>query len=483
MKLIASGVANCAATTRSPSFSRFGASTTTTNRPCRMSSTASSTVANGVTSRRTLIRAILTPPTGEKGLDTPRLVEEPGCGHTPRPEYKRPESKRGGRRRHASAQPALRKPAGTARRDHPGRRSGARRRTSLECCSDLEGLHGECVAVRSAVRQRANIGLQRPDPQSRVPDRRVLVRLGRPAVEYLQRRPVGHSPPRRGHQRWLASDDAVQRATARADRGSVRQLHLRDCRWDASFAYLDDVQIARVGDDGNITADGWRRSPYHLHHARAAASSDVITIDGTPYLYVIGGAGSDASGNTIHFADVEYARINAADGSIGPWTLDPSQFAKPRSSMTTAFVQRCLYVVGGFGDALTDIFADTQYSCVHADGSLGPWHTSPNSMQQSRYGAEMVVVRNADGSARFIVLGGNHGGGTYLNEVEQTTVTGAGGNSPWTVAPSSSFLPDAQWGQTGVLFGGNVYVLGGVLRSQEYLNRTIYAPVDDLFPR
>lgn len=251
---------------------------------------------------------------------------------------------------------------------------------------------------------------------------------------------------------------------------------------DASFAYLDDVQIARVGDDGNITAAGWRTSPNHLHEARAAASSEVLTIDGTPYLYVIGGAGSDASGNTIHFADVEYARIDPTDGSIGPWTLDPSRFEKPRSSMTTAFVQGCLYVVGGFGDLLTDIFADVQYSCVHADGSLGPWHTSPNSMQQSRYGAEMVVVRNADGTARFIVLGGNHGGGTYLNEVEQTTVTGAGGNSPWTVAPSSSFLPNAQWGQTGVLFAGNVYVLGGVLRSQEYLNRAIYARVDDLFP-
>jgi hypothetical protein len=251
---------------------------------------------------------------------------------------------------------------------------------------------------------------------------------------------------------------------------------------DASFAYLDDVQIARVGADGNITADGWRTSPYHLHEARAAASSEVVTIDGTPYLYVIGGAGSDASGNTIHFADVEYARIDPTDGSIGPFTLDPSRFDKPRSSMTTAFVQGCLYVVGGFGDLLTDIFADVQDSCVHADGSLGPWHTSPNSMQQSRYGAEMVVVRNADGSARFVVLGGNHGGGTYLNEVEQSTVTGAGGNSPWTVAPSSSFLPNAQWGQTGFLFAGNVYVLGGVLRSQEYLNRAIYARVGELFP-
>jgi hypothetical protein len=251
---------------------------------------------------------------------------------------------------------------------------------------------------------------------------------------------------------------------------------------DASFAYLDDVQIARVGADGNITADGWSTSPYHLHEARAAASSEVVTIDGTPYLYVIGGAGSDASGNTIHFADVEYAQIDPITGSIGPFTLDPSHFDKPRSSMTTAFVQGCLYVVGGFGDLLTDIFADVQYSCVHADGSLGPWQTSPNSMQQSRYGAEMVVVGNADGSTRFIVLGGNHGGGTYLNEVEQTTVTGSGGNSPWTVAPSSSFLPNAQWGQTGVLFAGNVYVLGGVLRSQEYLNRAIYAPVGDLFP-
>src|SRR4051794_21093221 len=48
MKLIASGVANWAAMTRSPSFSRSGASTTTTNLPWRMSSIASSIVANGV---------------------------------------------------------------------------------------------------------------------------------------------------------------------------------------------------------------------------------------------------------------------------------------------------------------------------------------------------------------------------------------------------------------------------------------------------
>src|SRR2546423_3984354 len=72
MKLIASGVANCAAMTRSPSFSRSGASTTTTKRPCRMSSIASSTVANGVTSRRTLMRAIVARSSGEQALDVLR---------------------------------------------------------------------------------------------------------------------------------------------------------------------------------------------------------------------------------------------------------------------------------------------------------------------------------------------------------------------------------------------------------------------------
>ena len=48
MKLSASGVANCDAITRSPSFSRSGSSTTTTKRPSRISSIACSMVAKGV---------------------------------------------------------------------------------------------------------------------------------------------------------------------------------------------------------------------------------------------------------------------------------------------------------------------------------------------------------------------------------------------------------------------------------------------------
>src|SRR5947208_2945876 len=51
MKLIASGVTNCAAMTRSPSFSRSSSSTTTTILPAAMSSSAASMVANSTSAR------------------------------------------------------------------------------------------------------------------------------------------------------------------------------------------------------------------------------------------------------------------------------------------------------------------------------------------------------------------------------------------------------------------------------------------------
>src|SRR4051812_46010310 len=60
MKLIASGVTNCAAMTRSPSFSRSSSSTTTTILPEAMSSSASSMVANLSSS----LVAIGSPPRG-----------------------------------------------------------------------------------------------------------------------------------------------------------------------------------------------------------------------------------------------------------------------------------------------------------------------------------------------------------------------------------------------------------------------------------
>src|SRR5262249_23099140 len=68
MKLIASGVANSAAIVRSPSFSRSGASTTTTNFPARKSSSASSMVAKAVRSSCTVTASIVCGSRGREQL-------------------------------------------------------------------------------------------------------------------------------------------------------------------------------------------------------------------------------------------------------------------------------------------------------------------------------------------------------------------------------------------------------------------------------
>ena len=113
MKLIVSGVANCAAITRSPSFSRSGSSTTTTKRPSRISSIASSIVANGV------VTAIAT---GYRRAEQPLDV----LGEDVDLEV---EQRRPARARRASSPPAC---AGSARRRSRARRARRRSGSPLE---------------------------------------------------------------------------------------------------------------------------------------------------------------------------------------------------------------------------------------------------------------------------------------------------------------------------------------------------------------
>lgn len=249
---------------------------------------------------------------------------------------------------------------------------------------------------------------------------------------------------------------------------------------DGNVGYYDDIQYATVDANGDIAPGGWHTSPNHLVIPRAAFATGTYRFGGKTYAYVVGGVGNDANGNTVHYASMEYAELHA-DGSLGTWKLMANTFNRPRSSLTAAWVGGCLYIVGGFGDLLEDIFNDVQYSCLTADGTLGPWITSPNSMHSVRYGAAMFVKRlPLQNAVEFIVVGGNAGGGVYLNQVEHTVVHGASGNDPWVLAPESAWLPQPQWGQTGQLYAGKAYILGGVTRSQDYLNETIWARVHAL---
>lgn len=249
---------------------------------------------------------------------------------------------------------------------------------------------------------------------------------------------------------------------------------------DGGIGYYSDVQYASVDRSGDVASGGWNTSPNRLVIPRSSFSAGTYSVNDKTYLYVVGGVGNDASGNTVHYDNVEYAQIKS-DGSVGPWALMANTFNKPRSGLSSAFVNGCLYIVGGFGDALTDIFADVQYSCLTPSGTLSPWVTSPNSLHVARYSPALFVVpRPGTRAVEFIVAGGNAGGGTYLSEVEHSVVRGRSGNSPWTVSNASADLPQAEWGQTGQLYAGKAYVLGGVTRSQDYLNDVVWARVPAL---
>ena len=84
MKFTASGVANCAAIVRSPSFSRSSSSQTTTILPWRMSSSASSIVANGLCVLELMPSSFANPPGGRIRQRFGQLVQ-PAWIPTPSP--------------------------------------------------------------------------------------------------------------------------------------------------------------------------------------------------------------------------------------------------------------------------------------------------------------------------------------------------------------------------------------------------------------
>src|SRR3954451_16931574 len=76
MKLTASGVANCAAIVRSPSFSRLSSSQTTTIRPRRISSSASSIGEKGLAARSATAPAAGSGARGSSGISFPSFVDK-----------------------------------------------------------------------------------------------------------------------------------------------------------------------------------------------------------------------------------------------------------------------------------------------------------------------------------------------------------------------------------------------------------------------
>lgn len=244
--------------------------------------------------------------------------------------------------------------------------------------------------------------------------------------------------------------------------------------------YFSDVQYAAIRNDGAIDSRGWLKSENHLNLARSAHGCGVFVNNGTPFIYVAGGAGSEV-GKTVHYDSVEYAPIHE-DGHIGNWTLCNSRFSEGRAHCGLAFVDDRIYVIGGWGDY--DVYSDIQYAPIMANGTLGNWITNIATLNPSRFGHATVVWQNEPLTAVIIIGGvfatgmregystqidGRSSQSRYLGDVQFSCFTSEG-TDPWIPLSEAFDITPTRWGHTSVLCGKQLLVMGGQSESGEFLN-------------
>jgi hypothetical protein len=135
-----------------------------------------------------------------------------------------------------------------------------------------------------------------------------------------------------------------------------------------------------------------------------------------------------------------------------------------------------LYVIGGWGDDfIADIFSDVQYAPLNNNGSVGSWTTSQYAILTGRYGHTAVIDPQDDST--IMILGGNAGGGQYLNDVQFTSAGLNGETVAWTQLPAEFNFPTPRWGHTSITYKSRVYVIGGA-RIGGFLNDVQYRKIE-----
>jgi len=238
--------------------------------------------------------------------------------------------------------------------------------------------------------------------------------------------------------------------------------------------YFGDVQHAPLNDDGTITAKTWQTSPNSLNIPRSVLACLVFVVNDQPYLYAIGGVG-EVDKKTVHFDTVEWAPINK-DGSLGKWSLSKNRFQKGRSSPGCVISNRNLYLIGGWGDDLSDIFSDIQVARIQDSGEPGEWTTRKQTIEPGRYGHATVLWGRTTPPV-LLILGGNAGNGNYLNDVQYAFLK-AGELGPFSKVPAKNTFPSPRWGHAAAVHKDKLYVIGGAATKGIFLNDVQVAPLE-----
>lgn len=194
-------------------------------------------------------------------------------------------------------------------------------------------------------------------------------------------------------------------------------------------------------------------------HGAAAASG---------YLYVVGGIGRPPGAQTN---SVERAAINS-DGKLGTWSFAQSM-ATARSGAAVVEANGYLYAIGGNTYAAgNQALASVEYAKINADGSPGPWGTTSSMITARAYGPNVVV------GGYVYYFGGWTAPGVSTASIERAQINADGTLGAWQPCGSLSSLTGDRYGHQAVVWGGNVYLIGGYRYPSTYISKVERAAID-----
>jgi hypothetical protein len=180
------------------------------------------------------------------------------------------------------------------------------------------------------------------------------------------------------------------------------------------------------------------------------ASYAAVTAISNGYVYYVGGS----TGTSGTLSSVNYAPLNA-NGSVGNWTTSSNSLPAALSNAAGFAANGYLYVIGGSTtDVPSGAVSTVYYAKLNADGSVGAWHTNSNALPTTAFAASGTTA-----NGYVYIIGGVNSLSTRLNSVYYAPINADGSIGSW--ATSSNVLPATLDAGAVVTANGYLYYTGG----------------------
>lgn len=231
----------------------------------------------------------------------------------------------------------------------------------------------------------------------------------------------------------------------------------------------DSGVIQEVG--GDLNGD------FVTQNERWGASAAIL--DG--YMYVAGGCVS-ATDCTDATNNVQYALLNASDGSIDAWATTSNVLPQDRAWGQLEVAGGNLYYLGGQDDTATNEQSTVYYASSFDSGDIdAAWSTASGGIGDTA--SQAAQPRTKFGATvwndRIYVVGGLDGSAAVTNTVYISPQLSTGGNIASDTWVSDADLPDvARYGGAVTAYANNLYLFGGN-DGTNYLNDSQFAQINE----